>query len=95
MRRVCLLLLITTSIFASGCEVGRQWFQMDSNSGMPRFGIDLLPRRTTSFRSQTDGDVATMPVKHQQAVELQIPHISDLMSREQEESLQLPRVKAH
>ena len=40
----------------SGCEVGRQHFQMNSNSPTPFFGIDLLPRRkTTSIVSPPTG----------------------------------------
>jgi len=32
----------------SGCQVGKTWFQMDSNSGSPFFGLDLMPRRKTT-----------------------------------------------
>ncbi|WP_437204321.1 hypothetical protein [Planctomicrobium sp. SH664] len=32
----------------SGCEVGRTWGTMNSNSPMPFLGVDLLPRRKTS-----------------------------------------------
>ncbi len=32
----------------SGCEIGRTMFQMDSNSGQPYFGVDLLRARKTA-----------------------------------------------
>lgn len=32
----------------SGCEVGRTMFQMDSNSGQPFFGVDLLRARSAA-----------------------------------------------
>jgi hypothetical protein len=40
-------LMVGIALF-SGCEVGRTMFQMDSNSGSPFMGIDLLPARKTS-----------------------------------------------
>ncbi len=33
------------SLLTSGCAVDRKFFQMDSNSGIPFFGIDLIPRK--------------------------------------------------
>lgn len=42
---VCLLV---SACGLSGCEVGRSHFQMNSNSPSPFFGIDLIPRRSTS-----------------------------------------------
>lgn len=44
LRVMLLLLLLATS----GCEVGRSWFSMSSDSSMPWFGVDLMPRRRTS-----------------------------------------------
>lgn len=41
-------LFVLTISWASGCQVGRSWFHMDSNSGIPFFGVDLLPSRKTS-----------------------------------------------
>lgn len=41
-----LLALITMS--GAGCEVGRSWFSMSSDSPMPWFGVDLMPRRKTT-----------------------------------------------
>ncbi len=32
----------------SGFETGRQWFQMSSDSPIPFFGFDLLPRRSST-----------------------------------------------
>jgi hypothetical protein len=37
-----LLILILASGLASGCQLGRTMFQMDSNSRTPFFGFDLL-----------------------------------------------------
>ena len=47
----CALLTMTllAGLCLPGCQSGRQWFQMDSNSGMPQFGFDLMPRRTTQL----------------------------------------------
>ncbi|TWT58654.1 hypothetical protein KOR42_20360 [Thalassoglobus neptunius] len=47
-RSICLIAL--GSMFLSGCTVGHTWFQMNSNSPMPFFGFDLLPRRSTSAK---------------------------------------------
>lgn len=44
--RFTLLLLLVSS--ASGCEIGRSWFSMNSDSPMPFFGFDLMPRRRTT-----------------------------------------------
>lgn len=46
--KCCLLLLILLT--APGCEMGRSWFSMSSDSPMPWFGFDLTfprPRRTS------------------------------------------------
>jgi len=32
---------------SSGCQMGRKWFQMDSNSQTPYFGLELTPRSTS------------------------------------------------
>lgn len=42
---VCLLV---SACGLSGCELGRSHFQMNSNSPSPFFGIDLMPRRSTT-----------------------------------------------
>ena len=44
----------------SGCELTRPNFQMNSNSHMPFFGIDLLPRRSTTL---VDPPSATKPLE--------------------------------
>jgi hypothetical protein len=46
-RQMGLIALLLTTL-ASGCELGRKTFYMDSNSPNPFFGIDLIPRRATS-----------------------------------------------
>jgi hypothetical protein len=48
----------------SGCEIGRTMFQMDSNSGSPFLGVDLLPsRKTTAVPKRTRQPGAeTIPV---------------------------------
>ena len=40
--------VVLASLLLSGCELGRSHFQMNSNSPTPFFGIDLMPRRSTS-----------------------------------------------
>ncbi|WP_437191248.1 hypothetical protein [Planctomicrobium sp. SH527] len=47
----CSLLLIL--LLAPGCEMGRSWFSMSSDSPMPWFGFDLtFPRRTSQVGPQ-------------------------------------------
>ncbi len=41
-------MLLSLLLLCSGCESGRQWFQMSSDSPMPFFGFDLLPRRSST-----------------------------------------------
>ncbi len=51
-----LLAALAVCATLSGCEIGRQQFQMNSNSRSPFFGFDLLPRRkTTSIVSPPTG----------------------------------------
>lgn len=40
---ICLLIF---GFGTTGCELGRTMFQMDSNSGMPNFSFDLIPRKS-------------------------------------------------
>ena len=40
-----LALLLLMSVSQSGCQVGRTFFQMDSDSPAPFFGMDLLSKR--------------------------------------------------
>lgn len=40
--------VLLASLLLSGCEIGRSHFQMNSNSPTPFFGIDLMPRRSTT-----------------------------------------------
>jgi hypothetical protein len=45
------LLLAAALLITSGCQLNRSFFQMDSNSRVPFFGVDLapsLPRRSSS-----------------------------------------------
>lgn len=73
----------------TGCQVGRTWFQMDSNSPMPFFGFDLLPRRTVELTPPGEEDAsvpvsAAGPSRIQQVSdrffdtgrELKLPHVS-------------------
>jgi hypothetical protein len=46
-RRLAALPLLAVVLTSSGCQFGRQWFQMSSDS-MPFFGFDLLPRRSST-----------------------------------------------
>lgn len=47
-RLLTLSLLFLITMNGVGCEVGRSWFSMSSDSPMPWFGVDLLPRRKTT-----------------------------------------------
>lgn len=40
--------MLALLMLSSGCEFGRQWFQISSDSPMPFFGFDLLPRRSST-----------------------------------------------
>jgi len=58
-------------IASSGCEVGHSWFSMSSDSPMPWFGFDLMPRRKTtqvlpSHRRDSSAtyEVATRPFRN-------------------------------
>ena len=53
---------IVLACLFSGCEVGRTMFQMDSNSGQPFFGVDLLRARSAAApkrKSPGDDSVVT------------------------------------
>src|SRR4051812_36026495 len=56
-------IILTTAL--SGCEIGRTMFQMDSNSGRPFFGVDLLPAR----KKET---TAVVPTKSPEAAVRQV-----------------------
>ncbi len=48
-----LVLTLLVSMGMSGCQVGRTFFQMDSNAPVPFMGVDLLPKRNRT--SPTEG----------------------------------------
>jgi len=52
-------------LFGSGCEIGRTMFQMDSNSGSPFLGVDLLPSRKTTALPKNQRDAETTPVANE------------------------------
>lgn len=99
--RLCLL--ATCLVPLTGCQVGRTWFQMDSNAPMPFFGFDLLPRRTVELTPPSTENVAwgtpeSSPARiHQvsdrfvgEGRELKLPHISS-RSDEEEVSVTGPK----
>jgi hypothetical protein len=43
-----------------GCEIGNTMFQMDSNSGRPFFGVDLLPARKKTAQATPGRADATL-----------------------------------
>jgi len=55
--RLCILVI--ASCLLSGCEIGRTMFQMDSNSGQPFFGVDLLRSKTAQARPSAKSDSTT------------------------------------
>lgn len=72
-RPACLLLSLwsLTLVGTSGCQLNRSFFQMDSNSRVPFFAVDLAPKwpkRTSSvdgvsrLQSESDaGDADDVP----------------------------------
>lgn len=58
-RRGAVWLLLLTTF--SGCEVGRSFFQMSSDSPVPFFGVDLMPRRKTSLRMPERRSLEALP----------------------------------
>jgi hypothetical protein len=40
-RRTIVICGVACALLHSGCALGRKWFQMDSNSGMPSMGVEL------------------------------------------------------
>ncbi len=52
-RQWLLAITLLVSMGMSGCQVGRTFFQMDSNTPVPFMGVDLLPKRDRS--SPTEG----------------------------------------
>lgn len=56
-----ILTLIVVGLLAlpsSGCQMGRKWFQMDSNSQTPYFGLELTPRSTSLVVPSTKSEGA-------------------------------------
>lgn len=43
---------------SSGCQMGRKWFQIDSNSQTPYFGLELMPRSTSLVVPSTTAEGA-------------------------------------
>ena len=41
-----LAMIAAITLISAGCAVDRPWFQMNSNSPMPFFGFDVMPRRS-------------------------------------------------
>lgn len=59
-RRLAALPILGMLLITSGCQFGRQWFQMSSDS-MPFFGFDLLPRRSSTRPiAAGDGDALSI-----------------------------------
>ncbi len=93
-----LSLVLLASIGLSGCQVGRSFFQMDSNSRVPFMGVDLLPKRDRTSptagvsRFQNENVVPSSVVTSQTASPGQQPsRLSRLLGRApQPEQLTLP-----
>lgn len=96
-------LLLLSTVFAmlhfAGCEVGRTWFQMNSNSPTPFMGIDLLPRRTSqleppqpiaseklTFMADRADTRQVSERRSARVTELKLPHVT-LFQRAREEEL--------
>jgi hypothetical protein len=49
-----LILILMICSLSQGCEMGRTWFSMSSDSPMPWFGFDIpFPRRTSQLSPQS------------------------------------------
>jgi hypothetical protein len=79
---MALLLLV-----CSGCEVGHSWFNMSSDSPMPWFGFDLMPRRrsTSLVIPQADQNVREIPT----AAKFSTQPVSDVRRPERNVSREL------
>jgi hypothetical protein len=68
-RPAAALALLMLMVCGSGCEFGRQWFQMSSDSQMPFFGLDILPRRnsTRSIAAGEDDEISIQTADDRQA----------------------------
>lgn len=93
---LCLVLVF----IGSGCQVGHSWFQMDSNSSTPFFGLDLTPRYKTTQLTPPDDEITpdgrspirTAAHRPQSAggwKRLQLPSLSDITGGEEETELSL------
>ncbi|MFG0336071.1 MAG: hypothetical protein ACF8TS_22155 [Maioricimonas sp. JB049] len=61
-RAAGLLLCLTILLWGTGCQVGRTYFQMDSNSSGPFFGFDLLslPRSASVDQAGAEGRTVSL-----------------------------------
>lgn len=88
------MLLLFACLF-SGCQVGRSWFHMDSNSGMPFFGLDLLPRRETTLnidprrpeRRQAPAEELEQirPASEKRVQPVELPRLTEVLGGEDED----------
>ena len=93
-----LSLVLLASVGLPGCQVGRSFFQMDSNSRVPFMGVDLLPKRDRTSptagvsRFQNENVAPSSVSTSQKAAQEQAPsRLSRLLGRaSQPEQLALP-----
>ena len=54
-------LLVLLAVIASlpGCTIGRKWFQIDSNSRTPGFGLELRAENSTSTQETPEPEADT------------------------------------
>lgn len=83
-----LSLILLASMGLSGCQIGRTFFQMDSNSSAPFMGLDLLPKRDRTSptagvsRFQNESVIQTSAVATQaEAPEKEVSRLSRLLGR--------------
>lgn len=101
--RASLALLITWGCLgAAGCQIDRSYFRMDSNSPVPFFGFDLIPRKTSAVVPE-DGSVrlashrehdarrtaADEQESKQRIIPLDLPRLTPFIDQ-REESVQFP-----
>ncbi len=102
-----LSLLVCVCLTSCGCEIGRSWFTMSSDSPTPFMGIDLLPRRKTSqlapakagehFPTMTHTEVQQVANKERPSLtervkEIRLPSLPSVLKRDKEEVVAFPEV---
>ena len=96
------LLIVWGCLGSAGCQIDRSYFQMDSNSPVPFFGFDLIPRKMSAVDSP-EGSVRLASHTEQKAhrpsdddvdsprriIPLELPRLTPFLDQ-RDESVQFP-----